>query len=550
MLKKSVLFLVILMAIGSVYSMIAFQFVGKNISTFYQVEYNTTKDQMEIRKDVQTIIKRILWAVICEDNDVTEEQRADLNDRFPKMSQYVDTIYKNLEDETMGKRLTEALNNFKTSSFRMLELVEQGKTDEAVLYYKSDFLDISEVLATELGNSGEQSDRAAESRYRQIQRVRVTVTIILIIVFAITVLLALVLTRYLAQRIVEPIDSCARRLHLLISNGDLHSEVPKPRYRDETGLMLEDLNETISFLFRTVSLVSEHLDAIARGDLSQTDDFRFAGDFAPLNHSLETIYRSLNETMGQIGQAAGQVAAGSSQVSDSAQSLSSGASSQAASVEELVATIGEISQQIEQNAVNARAASQKAVETGGEMARSNARMQEMTQAMDEITESSNQIGKIIKTIEDIAFQTNILALNAAVEAARAGAAGKGFSVVADEVRNLAGKSSEASQNTSALIESALTSIDKGAKITSETAQALSLAVDGAKEVADTISHISAATEKQAASIAQVSGGIDQISGVVQNNSATAEESAAASQELSGQAQLLEQLVDRFKLRNR
>lgn len=218
-------------------------------------------------------------------------------------------------------------------------------------------------------------------------------------------------------------------------------------------------------------------------------------------------------------------------------------------MEELAATINEISNQVKSNAENAHNVNKLADDVGLKMTESNQQMQTMIEAMKEISSSSSEIGKIIKTIEDIAFQTNILALNAAVEAARAGEAGKGFAVVADEVRNLASKSAEASKNTAVLIESSILAVEKGTKIADETAHTLLESVEGAQKVTRTIDQISKASEEQASSISQITQGIDQISNVVQTNSATAEESAAASEELSGQAQILKGLISQFKLKD-
>jgi len=250
-----------------------------------------------------------------------------------------------------------------------------------------------------------------------------------------------------------------------------------------------------------------------------------------------------------MSQSSEQVSSGSEQVSNGAQALAQGATEQASSIEELSATITEIASNVKLNATSAADASIKVNHVSSELDVSNQNMQDMIAAMSKISDSSSQIGKIIKAIEDIAFQTNILALNAAVEAARAGAAGKGFAVVADEVRNLASKSAEAANNTTALIENSIKEVENGTKIADQTATALKKVVLEATAVSNTVTLISQASNEQANSINQITLGVDQISSVVQTNSATAEESAAASEELSGQAQILKSLVGKFKLKN-
>lgn len=231
------------------------------------------------------------------------------------------------------------------------------------------------------------------------------------------------------------------------------------------------------------------------------------------------------------------------------QALSQGSTEQASSVEELAATITEISSQVSDSAKRAMAAKDKAVAVSNEVTEGNQKMQQTLTAMGDIRSSSNEISKIIKTIEDIAFQTNILSLNAAVEAARAGTAGKGFAVVADEVRSLAIKSAEAAKTTTELIQQSLTAVEHGTESLDATAQSLDTIVGSVNEITEEVQRIADASETQASAIAQVTQGIDQISSVVQTNSATAEESAAASEELSSQATMLKALVGKFKVRD-
>ncbi len=287
---------------------------------------------------------------------------------------------------------------------------------------------------------------------------------------------------------------------------------------------------------------------IADGNLDVTIDIDIKDEIGILATSFRKMSNSINEVMGNISNASEQVASGAKQLSDSSIELSRGATEQASSIEQLTVSIEEISSQTKLNNDNASEAN-KLAETAKENAlQGNGQMKEMLKAMQEINESSSNISKIIKVIDEIAFQTNILALNAAVEAARAGQHGKGFAVVAEEVRNLAARSANAAKETTDMIEGSIKKVQGGTKIATDTSEALNKIVDGVAKVANIVSDIATASNEQATGISQINQGIMQVSQVIQTNSATSEESAAASEELSSQAELLRDQVAKFKLK--
>lgn len=294
--------------------------------------------------------------------------------------------------------------------------------------------------------------------------------------------------------------------------------------------------------------VSKAAELIAEGDLNIELDIDTKDEVGLLAVSFRKMADNLNEVMSNISMASEQVASGSKQVSDSSMALSQGATEQASSVEELSSSLEEIAVQTRQNAENASKANQLAELAKVNASAGNEQMKEMLKAMDEINDSSSNISKIIKVIDDIAFQTNILALNAAVEAARAGQHGKGFAVVAEEVRNLAARSAKAAKETTNMIEGSIKKVDGGTKIANQTADALVQIVDNISKVAALVGDIATASNEQATGISQVNQGVMQVSDVVQMNSATSEESAAASEELSSQAEMMKDQVLKFKLR--
>jgi len=277
-------------------------------------------------------------------------------------------------------------------------------------------------------------------------------------------------------------------------------------------------------------------------------DKEFKGDFIEIQASLNNILSVFNEVVNEMKNAAQQVSAGAKQIADSSQMLSQSSTEQASSIEELTTVMSIIDEQTKKNAINAKVASEVADSVREDAVEGNRQMQEMLKSMDEIATASANIYKIIKVIDEIAFQTNILALNAAVEAARAGQHGKGFAVVADEVRSLAGRSAQAAKETTALIEGTVSKTENGMNIAKNTAAALSKIVDGVTKVAKLVEEIAVSSNEQASGISQVNQGVLQISQVVQTNSATSQETAASSQELSSQAEVLNDMVGRFRIR--
>lgn len=378
------------------------------------------------------------------------------------------------------------------------------------------------------------------STYQCILFSALTYAISLVVVFAVAI--------YMGNSIGNPISRCAKRIEQL-AKGDLKSPAPQVKNDDETKILADASSRLIEDFNLIIDDVGGNLKSMSEGNFNiKSNEACYVGDFAVLLDYVNGINSKLSDTLNSIKISAAQVTSGSEQVSGGAQLLSSGAVEQTVSVEELANAIHTISTVINSNAESATEASMRTDEASGYVAEANEQMNTLVSAMEEIRRFSDDTQNIIKTIEDIAFQTNILALNAAVEAARAGSAGKGFAVVADEVRNLAAKSAEAAQNTTTLIQSTVDAINNGNAIVDTAAEKMKNVSKATERVTEINRQIADNSKEASESVEKVTSNVERISQVVQTNSATAQQSAAASEELSGQAQLLNELINEFELR--
>jgi len=377
----------------------------------------------------------------------------------------------------------------------------------------------------------------------------VKLLIAIISVIAISIGISIFLALYISRLISKPLVVLSAFMKKAGTTGDITLSAQDSavisrfaQYKDEIG---QAIDGSASFV-KHVTNIAKELEIVASGDLTATIKPLSSGD--TMGNSMKQMVENLNNMFSEIQASTNQVSTGSKQVADGSQSLAQGATEQAASIEELSSSIAEIADRTKTNALTAEKTAKLSNTIKENAEKGSSQMDDMIMAVSEINEASKNISKIIKTIDDIAFQTNILALNAAVEAARAGQHGKGFAVVAEEVRNLASKSAEAARDTGDMIQNSMEKAELGSRIAGETAASLNEIVTGIKESSKLVAEIAGASEHQSFAISQINTGIEQVAQVVQQNSATAEESAAAAEEMSGQSDMLQQLIAQFRLR--
>lgn len=380
--------------------------------------------------------------------------------------------------------------------------------------------------------------------YREYSRSLRMLRTVYIAIFVPAILAVIFVGSFILKKCLKPVKSIHKAI-ISMENGDL-SYAPDYFGDDILGTLCEALAKTNTALKGYVNDISVNLENMANGNFNVRFSADYVGDFSSIKGSIEGIASSMQSVIEGVSTASSQVTIGADSVSETATSLAMGASEQSQTVDELNEIIEHFMTLVSQSVDNADKAKEDSNQTGECIENSNASMKELLNSMEQITEMSTQIEKIVKTIDDIAFQTNILALNAAVEAARAGAAGKGFAVVADEVRNLASKSAEAAKGTTALIQNTTEAVAKGSAIANATAESLDAVTTKSRDVNDLVESISKACDEQRAQISVITDKLGAISDIARKNAATAEESAASSEELSGQARTLDDLMAQFR----
>ena len=543
-LALSFAIVLILSSIASGNALYNLKRAGKSVDDLYMGSYQVTNQIKDIDKEVKTISEQFYKGFARNEYESTN---LIILNSFKNINEKVEVINNNPQIEDSMKEEVAILQN------NLLQLQDEYKK----IYQVTQSKDFSGLLK-DVNINGfnklftscekmsqdiyEESEQITKEHHDEVVEFVKKSNIKVGFFTNASIVLGILITWYMSRNLRKPLEEIEIAANKM-SKGDFDIDITYES-KDELGKLsdsMRKMSQNINLIIKDTVIV---LEKVSNGNFDVEPEAEYVGIFEYIEKSLNKITNDLSDTILQINESSNEVQATSQQVASGAQMLSQGTTEQAAAIEELSATITEISDKINNTAKNASQANILSESASNEVREGNEQMIQMVKSMTDISNASKEIGRIIKTIDDIAFQTNILALNAAVEA------GKGFAVVAYEVRNLAAKSAEAAKNTSTLIENSIAAVHNGSQIVDNTALSLQRIVDTTNQTIELIDEIAKETNAQSSSILQVSLGIEQISQVVQTNSATSEESAAASEELSGQAQMLKLLIDKFNLKNK
>ena len=541
--------LILLMMIPMAVNSIGLGRITDRYRTFVEQNYLAEIYVYNIRLEMDTGVKNILLAAEASTSADMENYLASAEESLNRVGEYIEWFKTSYEGD-ISKILEYDDVRLQAVDLRpeIFEAIRENtpKGDARAAQLFADYNKALEQAGAKITEFAQQLSVNSKDMFTRSMGVKEGIVLFQKECFVVAIILSAIMVAVTTKAVLKPIQEIDHAIDKMRS-GDFSAEITYTS-RDELGRMAENMRAMLISLREIVHDQMEMMMGMAEGNFAvkSKDESIYIGEFKILYNAIQEIKKRLGETFVQVQQVARLVTAGSDQVSAGAQHLAHGAMQQASSIEQLAATITEITQQIKDTAEFSEGSREDTLRIQKEAAKSNEDMQELLKAMGDISENSAQISKIVKTIEDIAFQTNILSLNAAVEAARAGVAGKGFAVVADEVRNLASKSADASKSTAALIENSLSAVQRGREITDKTAESLTRVIADINKVAESITHIAQEAMTQANSVGQISIGVDQISGVVQTTSATSQEGAASSEELSSQAQVLKHLMSQFR----
>ena len=543
------LFVIVISAAIIIAALVQMNAQRANYNDILKYEVGANDLISEIRLDAAIAARNVRDMALKPGDSSNSELEASVNELLSDM----DNKIKELEeiyplDKAQLQDYITTVNKWGDELPAILNAINRGDGETAVSLIKNNCTPQLNDMATKAKAVDDLLTQAQNDAADAQERNSLISICVIIAVMVVATVLVLGTAFKLVKGIMEPTEEVRKAL-MGFSEGKLDIPV-NYESKNELGDMCNALRSSQDTLSAVIEDICYLLGEMANGnfDVRSRATDKYVGALSAVLESIRKINHNLSDTLAQIDLSAEQVSSGSEQVSTGAQALAQGATEQASAVEELSATINEIANGAKKNAENGETAMRQSQESGNLVLESAKYMEEMVTAMGSISQSSQEIGRIISTIENIAFQTNILALNAAVEAARAGSAGKGFAVVADEVRNLATKSDQAAKATKELIDHSIESVQGGNEIVKKVSDALSKTVEASNLAMSSLKEITKAVEAEAESISQVTEGIDQISSVVQTNSATSEESAAASEELSSQASLMKELMAKFKLR--